>query len=118
MRFMLSEREEQALADMRDNCLLAAEWSAGLSELEFELDRKTFYAVTRCLEIISEASRRLSDELLERYPAYGWRRMQDAGNFYRHAYHGVVERRVLTSVRQDLPPLLAIAERELATRER
>lgn len=115
---MLSEVEHQALFDMRDNCLLAVEWSTGLSPRKFELDRKTFYAVTRCLEIVSEASRRLPEWLVERHPAYGWRRMRDAGNVYRHVYHGVLERRVLKSVREDLSSLLAIVEQELAAAER
>jgi uncharacterized protein with HEPN domain len=111
---MLSEREEQALLDMRDNALLAAEWTESLDDRAFEHDRKTFYAVTRCLEIISEASRRLPESLIERHPQYDWRQMRDAGNVYRHVYHGVSERRVLRSVREHLPPLLAIVEHELA----
>ena len=111
---MLSELEEQALLDIRDNALLAATWSGSLTELEFELDRKTFYAVTRCLEIISEASRRLSAECTGRHESYGWRRMRDAGNVYRHVYQGVSEGLILRTVRERLPPLLAIVEQELA----
>jgi uncharacterized protein with HEPN domain len=42
------------------------------------------YAVIRSLEIISEASRRLSDELKARHPGIPWREMAAAGNFYRH----------------------------------
>ena len=34
-----------------------------------------YYAVTRCLEIISEASRRLPDEMKARYPAIAWKNM-------------------------------------------
>jgi uncharacterized protein with HEPN domain len=39
---------------------------------EFARDRKTVYAVTRALEIISEASRRLPDELKSRHPEIDW----------------------------------------------
>jgi uncharacterized protein with HEPN domain len=44
------------------------------------------YALTRCLEIISEASRRLSDEQKARHPEIAWREMAGAGNMYRHDY--------------------------------
>jgi uncharacterized protein with HEPN domain len=50
----------------------------------FKADLRTVYAVTRCLEIISEASRRLPDELKARHPAIAWRQMAAAGNVYRH----------------------------------
>jgi Protein of unknown function DUF86 len=42
---------------------LAASFSAGVGYEAFVADPRTVYAVTRCLEIISEASRRLPDEL-------------------------------------------------------
>jgi uncharacterized protein with HEPN domain len=111
---MPSERTHHALLDIRDNILFAAEWSNGLSEREFEENRMIFYAVTRCLEIISEASRRLSVDLTERHPQIAWRDMRDAGNIYRHAYDGVQERFILTTVRQSLPELLAIVQAELS----
>ncbi|MEO8099991.1 MAG: HepT-like ribonuclease domain-containing protein [Acidobacteriota bacterium] len=39
---------------------------------DFEADRKTVYAVTRALEIVSEASRRLPVEMRQLYPALDW----------------------------------------------
>lgn len=46
-------------------------------------DLQALYAVIRSLEIVSEASRRLSDELKARHPEIPWRDMTAAGNFYR-----------------------------------
>jgi len=43
----------------------------------------------RCLEIISEASRRLPSSLKERHPSIDWKRMAGAGNVYRHDYEDV-----------------------------
>jgi len=57
---MPSDRTDLALLDIRDNILLAQEFIEGVSFEGFQSDRRTFYAVTRCLEIISEAARRLS----------------------------------------------------------
>lgn len=73
-----------------------------------------FYAVTRCLEIISEASRRLPPELKRRHPQIEWRGMRDAGNIYRHDYDGVQEHITLRTVRESLPPLLVVIEAEIA----
>ncbi|KRQ11665.1 hypothetical protein AOQ71_17400 [Bradyrhizobium manausense] len=72
--------------------------------------------VTRCLEIISEASRRLPEELKARHPAIAWRQMAAAGNVYRHNYEDVAARLVWETVQQDLPSLRAAVEDELARR--
>jgi hypothetical protein len=48
-----------ALRDILHHIELAASFSAGFDRDAFRHDIKTVYAVTRCLEIISEASRRL-----------------------------------------------------------
>ena len=57
---------------------------------QFAGDDRTLYAVTRCLEIISEASRRLPKELKDRYPEVPWARIAGAGNIYRHDYEDVL----------------------------
>lgn len=46
--------------------------------------------MTRCLEIISEASRRLPEELRARHPTVPWDRIAGAGNVYRHDYEDVL----------------------------
>jgi uncharacterized protein with HEPN domain len=72
-----------------------------------------FYAVTRAIEIISEASRRLPDELRARHPELPWRAIRDVGNFYRHQYDNVSEAYVWRTVQDRLPPLLAVILAEI-----
>lgn len=72
------------------------------------------YAVTRCLEITSEASRRLSADLKARHPAIAWREMAGAGNIYRHDYEDVVAKRVWDTVLIALPPLKVVVDQELS----
>jgi uncharacterized protein with HEPN domain len=48
-----------ALRDIQRNIDLATQFVAGMEYEAFRDDTRTVYAVTRCLEIISEASRRL-----------------------------------------------------------
>ncbi len=60
----------------------------------FKTNTRHLYAVTRCLEIISEASRRLPQSLKDRHPAIGCEEMAAAGNIYRHEYEDVAAREV------------------------
>ncbi len=46
-------------------------------------------AFERFLEIISEASRHIPDELKETEPTIPWNRVAGIGNHLRHAYHKV-----------------------------
>ena len=77
-------------------------------------DPRTVYAVARCLEIVSEASRRLPDDLKARHPSIAWRDMAGAGNIYRHDYEDVTAQHVWDAVQFDLPPLRAVIAHELA----
>jgi uncharacterized protein with HEPN domain len=58
---MPSDTEQTALRDMLHHIDLAVHFVEGFDKASFQTDIRTIYAVTRCLEIISEASRRLSD---------------------------------------------------------
>jgi uncharacterized protein with HEPN domain len=58
---------------MEHHLRLAVEFAAGFDLEAFQRDTRTVYAVTRCLEIVSEASRRLPEELKERHPSIPWR---------------------------------------------
>jgi uncharacterized protein with HEPN domain len=79
----------------------------------FTASRLHYFAATRALEIISEASRRLPDELRARHPHLPWRAIRDAGNIYRHHYDNVEESIVWKTVQEDLPVLLAAIEAEI-----
>jgi uncharacterized protein with HEPN domain len=83
---MPSKSFDTALRDILHHIDLAANFSAGFNRVSFTHDIKTVYAVTRCLEIISEASRRLPNDVKARHPAIGWRQIAGAGNVYRHDY--------------------------------
>jgi uncharacterized protein with HEPN domain len=59
---MPSDAEQRSLGDILYHIDLATSFVAGFDRETFRSDLRTVYAVTRCLEIISEASRRLSDD--------------------------------------------------------
>lgn len=80
---------------------------------QFTNDRKALCAVTRALEIISEASRRLPEELKERHPEIDWLAVAAAGNVYRHEYESVDEVQLWYTVQRELTGLRAAVISEL-----
>ncbi len=100
--------------DIRDNIVLAREFVRGHDLQSFLADIKTFYATARAIEIISEASRRLPDEIRERHPHLPWRDIRDVGNFYRHQYDNVEASYVWRTVQERLEALLIVVLAELA----
>lgn len=111
---MLSSRGRLKLLDIREHIGYALTWTAGLSLAQFRADIKIFYAVTRALEIISEASRGVDEATRQRQSHLPWADIAGAGNIYRHNYDDVTEERVWFTVVESLPLLLAAVEAELA----
>ena len=102
-----------ALRDILHHIDLATRLIAGFDEASFRDDVRTLYAVTRCLESVSEASRRLPETMKARYPQIAWRQMASAGNVYRHDYEDVAARFVWQTVKGDLPALRVAVAAEL-----
>lgn len=111
---MPSEKESGALREILRNIKLAEQFLQGHTFETLQTDEKTLYAIVRCLEIISEASRRLSDELKARHPTIEWREMAAAGNVYRHKYEDVTARRVWKTLQDHLMPLRIAIEHEMS----
>jgi uncharacterized protein with HEPN domain len=110
---MPSDSARTPLRDTLHHIDLAETFAAGLDLETFRADLRTVYAVTRCLEIISEASRRLPKALKERHTSIEWKRMAGAGNVYRHDYEDVAANYVWDTLQIALPPLRAVVEHEL-----
>jgi len=113
MPFMPSERTAGPLRDILHHIELAGQFVGGDDRDSFVADLRTVYAVTRCLEIISEASRRLPEELKARHSAISWRQMAGAGNVYRHDYEDVAAQFVWETVQRALPPLRDVITQEI-----
>lgn len=113
MLYMPSDAAAAALLDMEHHIGLATQFVAGVNYEAFHEDIRTIYAVTRCLEIISEASRRLPPELKARHTSIAWREMAGAGNIYRHDYEDVAAKLVWDTVQLALPPLREVVALEI-----
>jgi uncharacterized protein with HEPN domain len=62
-------------------------------------------AVERGIEIISEASRQVTDELKQRYPHIFWREIAGIGNLLRHEYGRIDDLIMWRVVQRYLPEL-------------
>ena len=83
---------------------------------EFQTDRRTSYAVVRCLEIISEASQVAADRPQARHPDIPWTEIAGAGSVYRHRISRRSGRFGLeNSSRKTWKLLRIVVEDELAT---
>lgn len=114
---MPSSEPARVLAIIAHNIALARRFIEGMSFASFAGDERTLYAVTRCLEIVSEAARRLPDEVKARHPGVPWKRIAGAGNVYRHDYEDVLASILWDTVRDHLHALESAVRMEM-TRSR
>ena len=109
---MPSKSPEITLREIRDNIRLAQSFVEGFGLRSFRADTRTIYAVTRCLEIISETSRRLPTSLKNRHPTIPWKDIAGAGNVYRHDYEELSIDMIWNTIKS-LPPLSDVVDQEL-----
>jgi uncharacterized protein with HEPN domain len=74
---------------------------------EFCKDRKTVDAVVRNLEVIGEAARHIPPSIREQYPRVSWFEIVGMRSILIHEYFDVDFEIVWTTVREDLPSLIA-----------
>ena len=110
---MPSKNPAQCLRDIIDNIDAIRAFTAGMTLGGFTGDRKTVCAVTRALEIISEASRRLPESLKLRHPEIDRLAVAAAGNVYRHEYEVVDDTLVWHTVQHSLTGLRDASTAEL-----
>jgi len=80
----------------------------------FESDWQKQWLVERGVEIVSEASRRLPEDLKTRHPEIPWPKVAAIGNVLRHDYESISAPVMWKLVREDLPHLDRACRQELA----
>jgi uncharacterized protein with HEPN domain len=83
----------------------------------FENDWQGQWLVERGVEIISEASRHLPDDLKARNPEIPWQKVAGIGNVLRHDCESIAAAVIWKLVQADLPTLEKACRSELAAEE-
>ena len=94
-----------ALRDILDTIERIEAAVAGKTLEDFQSDCLLRFAVQRAIEIISEASRRIPEELQSRQPQIPWRNIATIGNILRHEYQSISDRIIWSVVHEHLPSL-------------
>lgn len=89
----------------------ALQFVEGIAYEDFSGDEKTVYAVVRALEIVGEATKRIPQDIRDRYPQVPWRSMAGIRDKLIHDYVSVNLEVVWKTLTEDLPPLLLMIGR-------
>lgn len=99
---------ELIVEEMLDYIEQARSYTQDMTFDQYFSDARTQRAVERCIEVISEASRHVPDEIKVKYSDIPWSDVAGIGNVFRHEYHNVAARIVWDTVRVHLPQLQAV----------
>lgn len=109
---------ELRLNDILESITIVRDEVASTTLGAFELDRRKQLIVERCIEIISEASRHLTDDVKARHPDIPWSRVAGIGNVIRHNYERVAPDVLWSIIHDHLPAMERVCRTELAAKQR
>ena len=110
---MVEKTSEAALQNIVDAIARIRIKTQDISFSAFEEDWERRWVIERGTEIISEASRRLSEELKSQYPEIPWKKIAGVGNILRHDYDSISPRVLWNISRNDLIELEKVCWKEL-----
>jgi uncharacterized protein with HEPN domain len=102
----MSPRDEVSLRQMLDHSLEALQLAAGRSRSDLDSDRLFNLAMTRLLEIIGEATGRVSQSVQDSQPQIAWSQIVGLRNRLIHGYDEVDFDILWRIVENDLPALV------------
>lgn len=85
----MSRDSELYRDDIRQACARIARYVGGMTQAQFQADEKTQDAVIRNLEIIGEATKKLPEDIRQKYPDIDWRRIAGLRDILIHHYYQV-----------------------------
>ena len=112
--FAPSKDPIQRFTDILENISRIEELNAGVDVSAFVGDPKTYDAVERCLERISEAASKLGRQAEELCPGLPWPQIRGVGNRLRHEYDRINGPRIWLMVERDLAPLKGAVQTALS----
>ena len=89
--------------------------ASGMTEETLGLDEIKLLAIVKSIEVIGEASTKVSDETCAQYPTIEWRGIRKMRNRMVHGYDTVDVAIVWRTITNHVPPLIADLEKALAS---
>jgi uncharacterized protein with HEPN domain len=78
------------------------DFTKNLTYAEFKRDKKTLFAVIRCLEVIGEASKQIPDQVKKSFNQIPWEDIGAMRNKLIHEYFGADTEIIWNTVQKDL----------------
>ena len=94
------------LADMRDTARKVLTFTEGLDHERFLANEEKQWVVIRGIEVVGEASTKVSSEFVAAHPDLPWSQMRGMRNILIHGYAEVDLEIVWNVLRDDLPGLI------------
>ena len=101
----MDKKAGPVIAAMLEQVEAIEAWTQGKSFDDFCAERLLRQAVQRAIEIISEASRRLRDDLKAQHPEINWEAVRSIGNVLRLEYENVQDEAIWLVVTDHIAPL-------------
>ncbi|CAN7205275.1 HepT-like ribonuclease domain-containing protein [Neorhizobium sp. LjRoot104] len=93
------------LYDIRQTISIIEDATAGKSFADYSGDPILKLGLERAVEIISEASRGIPDDLKTSRPEIPWPKIRGIGNVLRHEYHGLSDKIIWGVIVDEIPKL-------------
>lgn len=98
------------LQDILTHIDLAEEFVEGMSFDEFQDDSKTILALTRALEIVGEAAKKIPPSLRSQHPEIVWKEVTGMRDKLAHVYFGIQLSTLWDTTKEDLPQLRPVVQ--------
>jgi uncharacterized protein with HEPN domain len=91
------------IKDILENIKFAEKFIENIAYKDFASDKKTFYAVLRCIEIMGEAAKNVPEDIRGKYPEIPWKEIAGMRDKIIHFYFGINMKKVWMAVKEDIP---------------
>ena len=98
-------RDEGRLEHILEAIEKALEFTENVSFEEYKTNTMLRYAVVKCVEIVGEASYKLTNEIREQHPEINWRDIISMRHILVHGYYQTEDKIVWDTVKDYLPLL-------------
>jgi len=104
------------IEDILESIAKINDYATGHTVETFGQNSLVIDAVVRNLEIIGEAATHLPEEIQRRHTEIPWQEMKGMRNLLAHEYFGVSTPIVWTTIQNNLPPLVPLLKKMLASK--